>query len=196
MITKDREYRVANIQFNEEMMIEGVPIVFDQPTMMHEIDGIKYYEVIDRRALEGAKMDDVVLNVNHEGVARAKTKNNTLAIEVRNDDVFIRADLSKNASGRELYESITNGFYDKMSFAFTVTEQSYDAQTRTRKILKIDRLYDVSAVDFPAYNQTTLYARSFFALEREKEIRELMDLERRTRLLKLKLQMKEVEHGN
>ena len=162
MITKDRQYRSFDFNDKGEMRIEGVPIVFNQPTEMYEIDGLKFYEVIDNRALDQAKMDDVVLNVNHEGIARAKTKNKTLNIQVRNDDVFIDADLSKNASGRELYESIQNGFYDKMSFAFTVAETSYDKETRTRKILKIDRLYDVSAVDFPAYNQTTIYARSFF----------------------------------
>jgi uncharacterized protein len=87
--------------------------------------------------------------------------------------------LSKNASGRELYESIQNGFYDKMSFAFTVAETSYDKETRTRKILKIDRLYDVSAVDFPAYNQTTIYARSFFEAEAEKELAEARERRRK-----------------
>lgn len=176
-ITKDREYRSFDLNDTGEMRIEGVPIVFDTPTVMWEYDGIKYYELIDRNALQNAKIDDVVLNVNHTGEARAKTKNKTLNIEVRDKDVFISADLSKNASGRELYESIQNGFYDKMSFAFTASEASYDKETRTRKILKIDRLYDVSAVDFPAYNQTSIQARSFFELENEKEIRELMDLE-------------------
>ena len=176
-ITKDREYRSCVLNDTGEMRIEGVPIVFDTPTVMWEYDGIKYYELIDRNALQNAKIDDVVLNVNHEGEARAKTKNKTLNIEVRDKDVFISADLSKNASGRELYESIQNGFYDKMSFAFTASETSYDKETRTRKILKIDRLYDVSAVDFPAYNQTSIQARSFFELENAKEIRELMDLE-------------------
>ena len=176
-ITKDREYRSCVLNDTGEMRIEGVPIVFDTPTVMWEYDGIKYYELIDRNALQNAKIDDVVLNVNHEGEARAKTKNKTLNIEVRDKDVFISADLSKNASGRELYESIQNGFYDKMSFAFTASETSYDTETRTRKILKIDRLYDVSAVDFPAYNQTSIQARSFFELENAKEIRELMDLE-------------------
>jgi uncharacterized protein len=179
MITKDRQYRSFDFNDKGEMRIEGVPIVFNQPTEMYEIDGLKFYEVIDNRALDQAKMDDVVLNVNHEGIARAKTKNKTLNIQVRNDDVFIDADLSKNASGRELYESIQNGFYDKMSFAFTVAETSYDKETRTRKILKIDRLYDVSAVDFPAYNQTTIYARSFFEAEAEKELAEARERRRK-----------------
>jgi phage head maturation protease len=79
------------------------------------------------------------------------------------------ADLSKNATGRELNEDIKNGFYDKMSFAFTVAKESYDKKSRTRTIEAIDRLFDVSAVTFPAYNQTTISARSFFEVEAEKE---------------------------
>lgn len=196
MISKDREYRSFEFNQTDEMRIEGVPIVFEQPTVLFEMDGIKYYEVIDRNALQGAKIDDVVLNINHTGKACAKTKNGTLELDVRDYDVLMRADLSKNASGRELYESIQNGFYDKMSFAFTYTETSYDKATRTRRILKIDRLYDVSAVDFPAYNQTSLQARSFFEAEAQKEIVETIELEKRKRALQLKLKLRGDNHGN
>lgn len=192
MITKDREYR--NFSFDtqgdeetKEMRIEGIPIVFNQPETMYVIDGVEYKEEIDKNALLGAKIDDVVLNIDHVGKPAAKTKNGTLAIEVRDTDVFISADLSKNATGRELYEDIQNGFYDKMSFAFTIKEQSYDKETRTRKILKIDRLYDVSAVTVPAYSQTSINARSFFEAEAEKETRELVELEKRKLKLRLKL---------
>lgn len=192
MITKDREYRAFQFEENneEEMRIEGVPIVFEQPTKMFERDGIPYYEVIDRNALMGADMSDVVLNVNHEGKAAAKTKNGTLNIVTRDNDVFISADLSKNATGRELHESIRNGFFDKMSFAFTVAEQEYEKETRTRRIKKIGRLYDVSAVDVPAYNQTSIQARSFFELESEKEIMEMMECEKRKKQLELRLRLK------
>lgn len=190
MITiKDRQYRSFDFDSDDSMRIEGIPIVFDQPTVLYEIDGIKFYEQICRGALDGAKIDDVVLNIDHEGKPAAKTKNKTLNIEVRDRDVFISADLSKNATGRELHEDIKNGFYDKMSFAFTVAESSYDKDTRTRKIIKIGRLYDVSAVTVPAYDQTSISARSFFEAEAEKERMEVrMNEEKRKKLaLQLKL---------
>lgn len=191
MISNDREYRSFNFeQDSTEMRVEGVPIVFEQPTVMFESDGVKYYEVIDKDALRGAKIDDVVLNVNHTGKPAAKTRNGTLSIEVRNNDVFISADLSKNATGRELHEDISNGFFDKMSFAFRVSEQSYNRETRTRRILKIERLYDVSAVTTPAYNQTSINARSFFEAEAEKEIMEMNELALRKKKLELKLRVK------
>jgi phage head maturation protease len=56
------------------------PSHLNQPTVMAEIDGIKFYEVIDRNAFAEAKMDDVVLVENHQGRAAAKTKNRTLEL--------------------------------------------------------------------------------------------------------------------
>ena len=155
------------------MIVEGIPIVFDTPTVMFENDGVKYYEIIQRGALDDADMSDVVLNVDHMGKPCAKTKNGTLELTVRDADVFMRANLSKNASGRELKEDITNGFFDKMSFAMTIDDETYDKENRTRVITKIKRLYDVSAVTIPAYNQTEIYSRSFFEAEVEQERMEL-----------------------
>ena len=165
MITKDRQYRSFNFEHREledgVMMVQGMPVVFDQETVIWEYDGIQYKEIVDSRALDGADMSDVVFNIDHSGKPGAKTKNRTLGLFLKSDGLYMEADLSKNATGRELYEDIKNGFYDKMSFAFTVRESSYDKETKTRTILKIDKLYDVSAVTFPAYKETSLIARSW-----------------------------------
>lgn len=190
-ITNDREYR--SIEFDlgkeEEMIVEGTAIVFDSPTVMYELDGIKYYEVIERGALDGAKIDDVVLNVDHVGKPAAKTRNKTLELTLHDDRLDIRADLSKNATGRELHEDILNGFFEKMSFSFTIADEEYDRENRTRIIKKIDRLYDVSAVTVPAYNQTSIIARSFFSAEAEKELAEARELELRKRKLQLQIRL-------
>jgi uncharacterized protein len=182
MISKDREYRAFEFE-TDEMQIEGKAVAFESPTVMYEYDGIKFYEVIDRNAFAEAKMDDVVLVENHQGRAAAKTKNGTLSLRTSDDGLFVKADLSKNVTGRELYEAIQNGFYDKMSFAFTVRKDSYDKESRTRRIEKIDRLFDVSAVDFPAYSDTSISARSFFEAEAEKEMKERAEAQHREELL-------------
>lgn len=168
MITADRQYRAFDFQSNEEeMRVEGQAVTFETPTVMYEYDGLKFYEVISRNAFNNASMSDVVLNIDHGGKPAAKTKNGTLVLERSDSGLFIKADLSKNATGRELHEDIKNGFYDKMSFAFTVRKHSYNKETRTRTIEEIDRLFDVSAVTFPAYEQTSISARSFFEAEVE-----------------------------
>lgn len=170
MITKDRFYRPFEVRVSEEeMRVDGYAATFDQETVMYEYDGIQYKEVIDRNAFNGAQMQDVVLNYNHGGKPIARTKNNTL--EVRTDAVglFVSADLSGTDEGRKLYEEIKGGYIDKMSFAFTVSADEYNRDTHTRHITGIKRLYDVAAVDIPAYDTTTIQARSFFEAEAEKE---------------------------
>lgn len=187
MITKDRQYRAFEFEQKEDMKVDGQAVTFNNPTVIFEVDGVKYYEIVDARAFDRTDMSDVVLNVDHQGKPAAKTKNQTLELRKTESGLFISADLSKNATGRELYEDISNGFYDKMSFAFTVRKDEYDKQTRTRKILEIDKLYDVSAVTVPAYEATSISARSFFEAEAEKELMEMRELELRRKKLNLLL---------
>lgn len=183
MISKDRQYRAFDFTETDEMVVEGQAVTFENPTVMFEADGIKFYEVISREAFDKTDMNDVVLNIDHDGKPAAKTKNGTLELRKTDSGLFIRADLSKNATGRELHEDIKNGFYDKMSFAFTVKKDSYDKQTRTRRIEEIDCLYDVSAVTRPAYSDTSISARSFFEAEAEKEMKERAEAARREELV-------------
>jgi len=187
LITKDRQYRSFDFEMESqenEMKVKGKPVVFNNTTVIYEFDGVQYKEIIDSKAFDGCDISDVVLNIDHEGKPAAKTKNGTLTLEVKSDGVYMEADLSKNETGRELFEDIQNRFYEAMSFAFTVAEESYDRLTRTRTILKIKKCFDVSAVTFPAYANTSISQRSFFEAEAENE-RKLVeaDLELRKRLL-------------
>ena len=186
MITpKTREYRTFSFDIEgEEMKAQGVPVVFNRETVLYKIDDIEYKEKIDPGAFDGVDLSDVVLNIDHAGKPAAKTRNGTLKLQVRDDGVYMEADLSKNATGRELYEDIKNGFYDRMSFAFTVEADEYNREERMRTIKKVRRCFDVSAVTFPGYEQTSISARSFFEAEAEKEqkARELAEEQRRKKL--------------
>lgn len=188
MISKDREYRSFDFTLKpDEMVVEGQPILFETPTVLFSFDGMDFNEVIDRKALDEAKMNDVVLVVNHSGTPAARTKNGTLQLTKTDSGLFMRADVSKSSVGPALHQDIENGVFDKMSFAFTIREQSYDAKTRTNRILKIDRLFDVSAVTFPAYEETSINARSFFEAEAKKEMIAKAEAEaREQKMLKLK----------
>lgn len=172
MITHDREYRAFDFLAAPEgdMIVEGVPVVFNQETLIYkDASGFEYREMIDANAFSGAKMDDVVLVVDHIGKPLAKTKNGTLELELRGDGLYMRAQLNKNSTGREAYEDILNGFYDKMSFSFVVSEEEYRKTDGaiTRVITRIKDLYDVSVVTRPAYNQTSVIARSWAEAEAE-----------------------------
>lgn len=176
---KKREIRLAELRAldleNDNQLVQGYALVFDQPTVLYEYGGVEYKEVIARGALDEADLTDVPFKYNHSDnvMIMARTRNKTLQLTIDDTGLLINADLAKTTSGKDMYELIRRGDIDKMSFAFRVKEDSYDRETNTRTILKISKLYDVAAVDMPAYDQTSISARSYFeekTLENSKEL--------------------------
>ncbi len=155
--------------------VHGVPVVFNTPTCLWEYEGVKFYEQIDRHAFDNCDMSDVIFNYNHGGRVAARIRNNTLKLSLNDVCMEMNAYLGGTEYGRNLLEDIRGGYIDKMSFAFVVDVDGdeYDAATHTRTIKRIKKLYDVSAVDIPAYDTTSISARSFFEVEYEKEKRAL-----------------------
>ncbi len=177
MNIKDRQHRTFEIRAAADgMTVEGYAATFEQPTVLYEYDGIKYYEVISRGAFTGAQMSDVMMNYNHRGKPVARTKNGTLTLEVDDFGLKIKADLSGTEEGRRLYEEVKGGYIDKMSFSFKAdpNRDSYDRLTHTRRISGFERIYDVAAVDIPAYDSTSISARSFFEAQAEAEAAEVI----------------------
>lgn len=193
MTLKDgREYRslqdfslVPREEGSEEYRVKGTAVVFDTPTVLYECDGVKYCEIIDRHAFDGCDLSDVIFNYNHGGKVVARLRNKTLALTITERGVDMEADLSGTQAGRELYEEIDGGYIDKMSFSFSVREAKYDTLTHTRTITKVKKLYDVSAVDIPAYNETSISSRSFFEEEHSRELAALEQARRRKKLIAL-----------
>lgn len=176
-----KEFEIRNEQ--NDMIVEGYAVTFNEPTVMYSYDGIDYKEQIDDRAFEDADMKDVIFNYNHGGKVIARTRNKTLELRLDKKGLYIKAKLDGTDEGRKIYEEIKGGYIDKMSFAFTVSESAYDSENHTRTIRKIKKLYDVSAVDIPAYDTTSISARSFFELEREKEQKALDKAQLRRKLI-------------
>ncbi|TCO69508.1 HK97 family phage prohead protease [Marinisporobacter balticus] len=168
---------------SKELYVEGYAATYNEPTVLWEYDGIEYKEQIDDKAFNEADMSDVIFNYNHSGKVMARTRNKTLELKTDSKGLFIRAKLDGTEEGRKLYEEIKGGYIDRMSFAFTVQESSYDSDNHIRTIRKIKKIYDVSAVDIPAYDTTSISARSFFELEREKEHKVLENAELRKKLI-------------
>src|SRR5690606_31339127 len=196
VLTK-REIRLAEIRAvthddnDSEMIVEGRAVVYDSPTVLYEIEGRKYYEVIARGALEGADLRDVPFKYNHSDnvMVMARTRNKTLELIPDDQGLLIRARLANTTAGRDLYELIKRGDVDKMSFAFTVDDEEYDRNTRTRTIKRFKRIWDVSAVDTPAYADTYIAARSWFEAQAEAERQALESARARRRRLILLAQL-------
>lgn len=189
-IKKGREYRalqnfalVPKEEGKDELLVRGTAVVFNTPTCLYEVDGVQYFEIIDRHAFDECDMSDVIFNYNHGGKVLARLRNQTLSLSITDAGLDMEANLSGTAAGRELFEEIDGGYIDKMSFSFWVQGSAYNDAARTRTITKIRKLYDVSAVDIPAYQETSISARSFFEVEHSKTARALEQARRRRLLI-------------
>lgn len=192
----DREYRTlaaplsvreAAKRIETDFYVEGYATTFDTPYLLYEIEGTKYYERVDAHALDGADMSDVIMQYDHEGRVFARQSNKSLILVTDHKGLLIAADLGRTDLARGLYQDIEAGMITKMSWAFSVAEESYDRTTHTRNILKIKKVYDVSAVSIPANNDTEISARNFASRSYEQEKQEL--LSRRARILKIRVNL-------
>lgn len=156
------ELRALN---DEKMIVEGYAVVFDSVT---DLGWIK--EVVDKNAFNGCDMSDVCMKYNHsdELLIMARTRNNSLQLIIDERGLKVRAELIDTTQNRDIYKMIQAELLTKMSFAFIVSEEEIDYETNTRRILRIDKLFDVSVVDVPAYESTEIYARNKEEYEKEK----------------------------
>lgn len=191
----NKETRIAEIRATseEKMIIEGYAIKFNEETLIGS-EEYGFREEIDASALTGAKMSDVPLKYNHQDnfLVLARTRNKSLELEVDNVGLKITAELLDTQSNRDIYLMVRNGLLDKMSFAFTVKSQSWDrsGEIPKRTVKEIDRLYDVSIVDVPAYEGTSIYARSLELLDGETRRLENLELERQKKIIRTKIKIK------
>ena len=151
-------------------VLEGRAIAFDTPTpIFQDFDGTQYYEQIHRDALKGVDLSNVVLKYNHsEHVPPlASTKAGTLDLKVTSQGLEVTACMANTTQASDIHELVRTGHLDKMSFAFTVANDAYDSKTKTRTIFNFDKMYDVSVVDFPAYEQTSVSARNYIKAQQE-----------------------------
>lgn len=164
-----KEIRTAEIRATDPtadgkdaLIIVGTPIVFDTPTTINDLLG-SYTEVIKRGALDDADLTDSRLLVNHDmtRIPLARTPK-TMQFNITEKGLEMRAELPDTEEARTAYTAVKRGDLTGMSFSFTVPEggDSFDAQTNTRTITKIEKVYEVSLVNFPAYPTASAEARS------------------------------------
>ena len=155
--------------------IVGVPIVFEQKT-----DLGFYEEVIEKGALDETDLKDVRLLVNHDTnqlpLARSRNNNanSTMQLTVEEDGLHVRADLDveNNPRAAEVLSAVQREDVTGMSFMFTVDKdlwENLESDYPTRHILSIGKVFEASVVTFPAYEQTSVYARSLENVQSELE---------------------------
>jgi HK97 family phage prohead protease/HK97 family phage major capsid protein len=148
------EVRAVEVRAQEDMTIEGYASVFGD-----EYDLGYFTERVAPGAFDGRTNDDVRLLINHTGVPLARTTNNTLTLTIDERGLHYRAKLADTQEGRDLYTLIQRGDITQSSFAFTIDEDEWSGDRRTRTINRVGQLYDVSPVTYPASPTTTVQAR-------------------------------------
>ena len=202
MIRNEREYRnLGLLEVNTDSVVEGYASTFDEYELLKDGD-VTLFERIEKDAFNDADMTDVIFLRDHEGRVLARTKNDSLALETDDHGLHIRANLGLTGASREMLEDIRAGLYTQMSFAFTVAEDRIDWESDTRAvrvITRLSKLFDVSAVAFPAnpYTDIGIDARDAFHGEMERRQAERLEAERRERerkvlLTRIKLMRKEI----
>lgn len=192
------ENRLSDVSFKEEdeqkMVLEGYAIVFDQETLIGDKEK-GFIESIDRNALKNANMKDVPMKYNHDDsfLIIARTRNNSLRLTVDDIGLKVRAELIDTDSNKDIYKMVKAGLLDKMSFAFTVSSQKIDrsGDIPKRTITGIDRLYDVSIVDLPAYDQTSIVVgRSLALVDTELMAMDMEDQIKKANIIKKRIHIK------
>ena len=199
MSKNNREYRNMTFEVRKDgpepsFLVEGYASTFE-PYKLIEIDGEDYNERIEPTAFDEADMTDVVYRIDHEGRVYARASAGTIKLDIDEHGLHHITDLSKTSSAREHFEDIAAGNYPQMSFAFTVEEEHFDDANKTRIIDRIGKVFDISAVSFPANPTTEIHVRDYFngVIEMEKaaeaerlqaEEERRRDLERRNELKK------------
>ena len=169
------EFRAAGEDTEKKgHIVEGLAAVYEQETRIADYFG-EFIEVIRAGAFDETDFSDVRLLVNHDmtGIALARSRHNnksdkpnTMQLSVDENGVNITADLDteNNEQARALYSAIDRGDMDGMSFCFYVSEDNQRWSKKDgveyREILKVDKVIEVSCVNFPAYEGTSINSRS------------------------------------
>ena len=207
--TDKREYRKFDgmeIRSAEEgkMVVEGYATTYNQPYELWRDKEMTVNEQVDRNAFAETDMTDVIMQYDHEGRVFARIGNGTLQLESDEHGLKVTADLGGTEIGRQLYEEISGGYTNKMSFGFTVTGEKKTRSkgddghvTILRTITKIGKLYDVSAVSLPANDATEISSRTIgdgLIAEAMKEVQAEEERQRRIGEIRKILKREEPNH--
>lgn len=188
-----KEIRAFNFEVRAEQNEEHGHYLTGQPIVYNERTNLDWYdEIIDDDALAGTDLRDVRFLINHntDMIPLARSRNNnansTMQMEVvPGAGMSIRVDLDteNNAEAKSLYSAVSRGDISGMSFMFTVDSdiwEDLESEHPTRHIRSISKVFEVSAVTFPAYEATSITARGLSdALESAKASLESAKAEQR-----------------
>ena len=199
-IKNEREYRnLGGFEIRQDNaesdVVVGYASTFDTYELFDDPEFGKVYERIDPKAFDAADMSDVVFLRDHTGRVLARTKNGSVKLSTDTHGLLSETNLGLTGASREMLEDIRVGNYTQMSFSFTVESDHWEGNTRV--VDRIKKLYDISAVAFPAnpYTDIGLSARDLFHGEMERQAERLANEQREQARKRLALKIKLMKEG-
>lgn len=171
-ITRDNE----NL---DEMIIEGYFALYEQETELYE--GI--FEVISKGAFDNTLGNDIRALWNHNTqYVLGRNKSGSLEIKADDKGLFAIIKLPKTQYAEDLHELVKRGDVDQCSFGFNILDEEIEelASGGYRWRIKDIDLHEISVVTFPAYENTSVQARS----KQVEQLQERKLQEKRSALLK------------
>lgn len=178
MAKKELERRSYSFEVRAEQTEDGERIITGRPIVYNSRTDLGWFdEIIEGGALDEADLTDIRFLVNHNRemipLARSRRNNGNSTMKLTPDFQglmldFVKLDVENNSTSRALYSAVERGDITGMSFMFSVDDEEWEdleSDHPTRHIKKIGSVVEVSAVTFPAYESTEIYARSKEALE-------------------------------
>jgi HK97 family phage prohead protease len=170
MSTK-REVRFAGIDLRAvssdgKMTIKGRPAVYG--SLSKNLGGFR--EVLLRGCFDESLDDpEIYATFNHDdSKIIGRVSAGTLQVSSDSIGLTMRCELPNNTVGKDLHESIKRGDITKMSFGMYVQDDAWDVaedergQKFERRSVKKARIFEVSPVTTPAYDASSVSARSLF----------------------------------
>ena len=144
----------------EDLSIEGYFAVFD--SVYNVGDGMT--ESIQKGAFASSMDNDVRALINHDTtLVLGRTKAGTLKLKEDDHGLWGHVDINpKDVDAMNLYERVKRGDVDQCSFGFNIVSERADISEQGSchwTIEEVD-LHEVSACTFPAYEETSISARS------------------------------------
>lgn len=161
--SRQTEYRTTEPTDGQPMLIEGYFVVFGQPYYIDDW----CEEVIDRNAFEGADMSDVRALIDHDSrlcLGRRNENVQTLDFDIDETGLYGRIQINPDDNDAlSLRARVLRRDVDQASFGFEESSVEYtdlpDGRVR-RTVRAISKLWEISVCTFPAYEQTSVSARS------------------------------------
>lgn len=165
-IRDERQFRVIANQYatredeSGELYISGYFSVFNSNYEMWQ----GATESIDHSAFDGALDADIRCLVNHDSrLVLGRTKSGTLTLRTDERGLWGEVRINqKDQDAMNLYERVKRGDVDQCSFGFDILDEEFSENPDTGDVhwtIKKVRLYEVSVVTFPAYEDTGVTAR-------------------------------------